>query len=237
MTVDERIDQLADMLQRLRAEDAGLRVFGAPSHKYHLNPRLTEPEIRQFEADHGITLPEDYRLFLQRIGNGGPGPAYGLETLARAAQACDPRSPFPFTEASKDYPEDVLDRWCDKPSGVLELCHHGCAIYSYLVVSGASWGTIWEGSGADVEPTGLCFLDWYEPWAGQALRRLHDERRAAALRVGMSTDEVMQAVEGTWKKRTSADGTVTWFEAPGIPAQLEVDEHDRVVKITPWMFL
>jgi len=32
------------------------------------------------------------------------------------------------------------------------------------------------------------------------------------------------------------DGTVTWFVS-GIPAQLEVDEHDRVTRIIPWQFL
>jgi hypothetical protein len=156
MTLGERIAALADRLQQLRAEDAGLRVFGAPSHRYHLHPCLSEPEIQRFEADHGVTLPEDYRLFLQRIGNGGPGPAYGLETLGGAAKACDPRSPFPFAQASEDSPDEVLDRWCDEPSGVLEICHHGCAIYSYLVVNGArplGWA-FWTGTSPG--PTRRC---------------------------------------------------------------------------------
>lgn len=236
MTVDERIAELADMVQQLRAADTRMRVFGSPAHGYRLHPRLTEGEIRQFESNHGVTLPEDYRLFLQVVGNGGPGPSYGLETLAKTAAGCDPRTPFPFEGTSEGYPEDVQERWFDDRPGVLELCHHGCAIYSYLVVNGAPWGTIWDAEGLPSlsEPS---FARWYWLWADQSLRRLHKEHLAQCLRPGMTTAEVMDAVEGAWKKRTSADGTVTWFEAPGIPVQLELDDHDLVVKLTPWMFL
>lgn len=237
MTLEERIAELAELLRRLGAEDTRLRVFGAPSHGYRLNRPLSEAGVQAFEAGHGVRLPADYRLFLQVIGDGGPGPSYGLETLAKAAQGCDPRSPFPFDPASSGYPEDVLDRWADELFGVLELCHHGCAIHSYLVVNGPRSGTIWNACGADLEPTETGFLEWYRPWVDQSLLRLHNERLTGVLRLGMSTREVMDALEGAWKQRTSTDGSVTYFEASGIPAQLEVDEHDRVVKITPWMFL
>ena len=78
--MDEGIDELAETLRQLRTEDTRLRVFGSPAHGYHLNPPLSEDEIQAFEADHGIRLPEEYRLFLRVVGNGGPGPAYGLVT-------------------------------------------------------------------------------------------------------------------------------------------------------------
>ncbi|HEX6368908.1 MAG TPA: SMI1/KNR4 family protein [Longimicrobium sp.] len=232
MTPDARIAEIGDMLRQLRAADTGLRVFGAPAHGYRLHPPLSGGELRAFEATHGITLPEDYRLFLREIGNGGPGPAYGLETLAAAAEGCRPGIPFPFVQVPSDDAEGLLDHWLDDYPGVLSICHHGCAIYSYLVVNGPAWGTIWDGDSAP-QPAEVGFADWYWRWADQSLRRLRSERMAGALRVGMSTGEVTDAVEAAWKKRTSVDGITTYFEAPGIPAQLEVDEHDRVVKITP----
>jgi hypothetical protein len=37
----------------------------------HFNPPLDEGHIREREARSGITLPDDYRLFLSKIGNGG----------------------------------------------------------------------------------------------------------------------------------------------------------------------
>ena len=36
-----------------------------------LNPPLDEAHVREAEARSGITLPDDYRLFLSKIGNGG----------------------------------------------------------------------------------------------------------------------------------------------------------------------
>src|SRR5262249_49986635 len=42
----------------------------------------------EFEQRYAITLPPDYRAFLQEIGNGGAGPYYGIPTLG------DPALPF-----------------------------------------------------------------------------------------------------------------------------------------------
>src|SRR5262245_46434372 len=53
----------------------------AKSHRYVLNPPLTEKEVRAFEAAHGIALPTDYRDFLINVGNGGAGPEYGIFKL------------------------------------------------------------------------------------------------------------------------------------------------------------
>jgi hypothetical protein len=237
MTVDEQIAELAETLRQLSAEDTRLRIFGSPWHRYRLNPPLSEGEIQAFEADHGIRLPEDYRLFLRRVGDGGPGPGYGLATLARAAAVGNPRSPFPFERVDDDYLDDALERWDCEMSGALELCDHGCGGYSCLVVNGPQSGIIWDGTGAELFPTTTGFLEWYRTWADASLRMVRSEQRAQVLRVGMSTAQVEDAVEGEWKKRQAWDGSATYFVSPGVPARLEVDEHDRVVQIIPMPFL
>ena len=43
-------------------------VFGAESHKFKLNPPLSESVVKRFETKHKIRLPEDYRRFVS------PGP-------------------------------------------------------------------------------------------------------------------------------------------------------------------
>lgn len=58
-------------------------VFGARSHRYALDAPLTADEVADVEAWFGIELPEDYRSFLQEVGAGGAGPAYGLFPVQR----------------------------------------------------------------------------------------------------------------------------------------------------------
>ena len=43
--------------------------------------------------------------------------------------------------------DEELERLPDRDEypGILEFCHQGCAIYSYLVVNGPTYGTIWDG--------------------------------------------------------------------------------------------
>lgn len=75
-----------------------------------LNPVAAESQVRAFEEQHQIELPIDYRFFLTRLGNGGPGPPhYGLEPLGTVPSDLSPqervtwsklpfvRHSFPFT--------------------------------------------------------------------------------------------------------------------------------------------
>ncbi|AWW41919.1 SMI1/KNR4 family protein [Streptomyces cadmiisoli] len=41
---------------------------------------MSEEQIRELEADLGVSLPAQYRSFLLRVGRGGAGPDYGLMT-------------------------------------------------------------------------------------------------------------------------------------------------------------
>jgi hypothetical protein len=65
------------LLADLRRRDRRRRVFGSAAHDYRLNPPLSTCIIDEFEARHGVALPEDYRHFVTEIGNGGAGPYYG----------------------------------------------------------------------------------------------------------------------------------------------------------------
>jgi cell shape-determining protein MreC len=57
-TSSDEIEELKELLRRLRQADEKLRVSGAEYHKYRLRPTLTEAELQQFEQTHQVKLPE-----------------------------------------------------------------------------------------------------------------------------------------------------------------------------------
>jgi hypothetical protein len=194
-------------------------------------------EVKAFESVHRINLPTDYRCFLTTVGNGGAGPYYGLAPLADFGR--DLSTPFPFSQSTEPITElGQQVRGYEFP-GILEFCHQGCDNYSYLVVAGASYGTVWDGrpEDDDFRPTGLSFAAWYRQWAQRALRLLNNEQLVPLLRIGMTEADVSAQVGGDWKKRQALSRTVWYFESPDIPAQLELDERGIVTKVTPALFI
>ena len=84
----EQLQRIQQKLAQAKAADKDLEVFGAKGHKYHLNPPVSEAEVLAFEEKYGISLPEDYRAFVQTIGDANAqkletmaGPYYGLSAF------------------------------------------------------------------------------------------------------------------------------------------------------------
>lgn len=170
------------------------KVFGAHNHKYELNERLTEEELKSFESEHEITLPTDYRGFLLQVGDGGAGPGYGLFPLQAFAELYYPispdflKTPFPHVENwnvvdDEDYDSDLSERyWNDRVTGSICLCHQGCGYVERLVVNGKSKGEVWgdsrvsdhgifqlkDQSTGEVET----FSSWYNNWLDESLRKV-----------------------------------------------------------------
>ena len=229
--------ELFQLIQQLRAADPKRRVFGSASHNYKLRPTLSEATLRDFETKHDLQLPADYRAFLREVGDGEAGPFYGLDKLEEAAAHRDLGRPFPLVEAM-EMPEDD-DESDEEQPGVLELCHHGCAIYSYLVVRGPAYGTIWNGEGELFAPTNLSFEAWYAHWAQRALRLLENEKLVALIRKGMTKERVLEITGDFWREREfTYDGVTRYYlESSEIPVQLEINDGERVIKINPWPFI
>ena len=81
----EQLIRIQQKLAQAKAADKNLEVFGADAHQYHLNPPVSEAEVLAFEKKYGVSLPEDYRAFVQTIGDAKAqkldtmaGPYYGL---------------------------------------------------------------------------------------------------------------------------------------------------------------
>jgi hypothetical protein len=237
LTTAQQIAELGQLVNRLQTADRACRVFGSDRHRYSFGPALAPARVKAFESAHRVNLPPDYRCFLTTIGNGGAGPYYGLEPLGTFDR--DLSRPFPFTQGTEPLTELGQKSCSDEFPGILEFCHQGCASYSYLVVAGAAYGTIWNGrpEDDDFRPTGLSFAAWYRQWAERALRLLENERLVPLLRLGMTEADVLTEVGGDWKKRQALSGAVWYFESTDNPAQIELDERGIVIKATPWPFI
>ena len=87
-------EEVLRKLSVLQARDTSLRVFGASAHRYRLNEVASPAAIASFEDAHRVRLPNDYRDFLLRCGNGGAGPYYGLFPLGLFDGAGDGLEPW-----------------------------------------------------------------------------------------------------------------------------------------------
>ena len=94
----DRTDSLAAKLDKLRRADRQHAVFGASSHHYQLNNPVDGQTLDAVEASIGHSLPDDYREFITRVGDGGAGPFYGLLRLTDSDdQTADPSEMFPYS--------------------------------------------------------------------------------------------------------------------------------------------
>ena len=68
------IEEVRIWIEKAKAADPELKVFGAYKHKYEFDPPADISEVRAFEQKHGMKLPENYVRVLTELGNGGAGP-------------------------------------------------------------------------------------------------------------------------------------------------------------------
>ncbi len=208
------VDRIESKLEKLRAKDKRLSVFGASAHRYVLHPPLAEKTVAAFERKWHITLPDDYRRFLVEVGNGGAGPAYGVFKLGEEDAGFghrkwkhlidDPSKPFRHARAwnlpaavRKKQPDPkgmtpeeedeawsawgalVHEQYRGLMDGAIPICHLGCALRQWLVVTGPRAGEVWNDDRADergIAPLTknrhrVTFAEWYEGWLDASLRR------------------------------------------------------------------
>ena len=197
------LGRIRDKLTELRKLDRSYTLFGASSHRYQLGSPLMEADVAKHERRLGLPLPAEYRDFVMEVGHGGAGPFYGLFPL----DGSDPeditnlektRKPFrwaePFNPVEWENPRAEGDVWLDedvnegeKPDvflivpGALYICHYGCALRFFLIISGLGLGEVWMDRQADNEGLlpecgedghRLTFLQWYERWLDDGISKL-----------------------------------------------------------------
>ncbi|MBX3233189.1 MAG: SMI1/KNR4 family protein [Labilithrix sp.] len=124
-----------DVVRRLE------RLTKKKNESYRFGTRLAEEQLRAFEDAHGVTLPEEYRAFLQAAGEGASGPDYGLVTLAHAIKERGETiyglaDPFPIPASTADLLDFAV-------GGILPVAYGGCSYFTGIVTTGPARGTMW----------------------------------------------------------------------------------------------
>jgi hypothetical protein len=182
--MSQTLARIKDKLDQLREIDTEFRVFGSNHHQYKIKDPATENQVSSFESRFNVILPDEYREYLLKFGNGGAGPDYGISPLRvdwnpTQEELTDmPRLDRAFLFTTRwECPEDEsdVDRFLEDryfEDGCLHISPSGCATYSVLVVTGAERGRVWYDSIANdglIEPSGMTFYQWFETWLDRHL--------------------------------------------------------------------
>lgn len=222
------IAELGVLTRQLAQADRSFLVFGSKHHRYQFHSPLPETEIAAYEARHGIQIPADYRCFLATLGNGGPGPDYGLLRLQDEPR--DLSQPFPGID-SYELPEDPLEDDELLP-GILCICHQGCEHYYYLVVNGPAYGAVFSGTAERAFwHCNASFAEWYRHWAEQKLRILGNQPLLQRIHAGMSRHEVEALLPGEWTLHTNEHFKWRKLRHAEVPLEIDLDAADVVTKV------
>ncbi|BFM44541.1 hypothetical protein CFS9_31820 [Flavobacterium sp. CFS9] len=167
-----QIDRVKKKLVLAKVADKDLKVFGASSHKYKVGKTISKEQIVSFETEFNLVLPEDYKVFLMHIGNGGisyensaAGPSYGIFPFGKNleefvygnpkkcfGQECRiyPKMSDEFwkelnknIEENDDISREDFDEELGKMfAGILPIASQGCAYYYGLVLNGEFKGRV-----------------------------------------------------------------------------------------------
>ena len=134
---------------------------------------LSEEEIAAFEDCHKIRLPQAYRLFLKKVGNGCEYMYEGCRLNSLESSLCqNPSEPFMLEkfwlweedERESDIIEDEKKNKVYR--GNIKLIDLGCTMSYHLIITGKCQGEVWEFTDVGVQP--CCerqdFLGWFELW-------------------------------------------------------------------------
>ncbi len=199
MTLEERILALKKKLNRKR--------------NCKLNPPMSPEELQVLEKKYDFILPEDFRLFLTLVGNGG--------TLPPITDDCDQLLPFPQEPGELERlgrpfaVEDTLV-WAQSPDPEpqMEAAYNGngfvtlmedecCGNDTYLlVVTGPCRGEVWYRAEPGIVRLKDCsFLDWLELHLAKKLQKFIRKQLKANQSATEKMDLILAAREKVERHR------------------------------------
>lgn len=215
------IEQLKDKIEKMKALIFEHSQYLATIENHQYLP-LKNEELIQFEENHQIELPMDYRAFLLHMGNGGLGPGLGILPLDLTRKYNDLHLPWTnpkiynalFLHDDDKEDEDEFDERVDdllkdngskesqlfnaKDHGVLPIANMGCGTTALLVLNGKHKGQIWidlTATDAGLSLLAENFIDWYNAWL--------DERTEKILAKNLAVKKIMAFCESSSPKLDS----------------------------------
>lgn len=167
----DQVKRIKTKLLAAKKADSNLKVFGASKHKYHLDKPISFEEVISFEQKYSIQLPECYRSFVLKIGNGGKsyadsgaGPFYGIyplgkyveELLQDCAEKYLKNDCVIYPKMTDEYwksliknidDENITEEEYEKElgtvfGGLLPIASQGCTFLSAIVLTGEYRGCV-----------------------------------------------------------------------------------------------
>jgi hypothetical protein len=163
----------------------------------YINEPLTEEAVSSFEAAHNIKLPNDYRIFITEMFDGGFGPFQIMplefwdsihNTVYLDSLENDLSKPFPLTNAvdfEENFDPSLVENSTSMLDGTIRICHIGSGNFIFLVVNGEEYGNLWMDytcSNDEMLPLTLknkdrvSFEDWYIHWLDESIRSQKEQR-------------------------------------------------------------
>ncbi|MBL7814580.1 MAG: SMI1/KNR4 family protein [Saprospiraceae bacterium] len=172
------VEEIKEKLAYLRRKDKNYTIFGAEGHKYELEPVADEQMVIDFETAVGCRLPEDYREFILKVGNGGAGPEYGFSGLYYEKGDDIEQYKIPYNPNNFEWvlPSDTeakqgIEYDFDLITGAMFMYDGGCGISTYLIINSIEYH-------GELVVFGYCpifygghFLKEYMYWLNNAVKR------------------------------------------------------------------
>ena len=239
-----------ETVKSFAARDDRRIIFGACTrgygHEYKILPTIPEADLIAFERKTGLTLPLEYRTFLEAYGAGGAGPSYGLYDFRDERFRMDLSTPFPATEdvwgPDEECPEEE-PVW--KLPGLVYICNHGCGAESLIELNGPDPGRIWT-EWAEGVRRGERFFDFYREWLDNSEAALDQYRLLQSIANreppldpdrAVTLDDIVgilgadyRSIEGKDRNGNPDGNRLLYFGRPSVGAVV-VDQDNDLVEI------
>lgn len=201
------VRKLRRLLEQAKAKDRGLERFGAHSHQYKLAAPASEGKIQKFEERFGFRLPEEYREFLLRMGDGGAGPYYGIYGVEKLENKLSGRR------------EKEAHLYAD----ILPIGTQGCTFMTGLALRGPCQGQVVYydedccGKPFIVREKG--FLAWYERWLREVIAGYNDEELGFGYNLGGNASQLMALYQQAENPEEKIEIIESYYKFQALPGK------------------